>query len=152
MFQNRVGDKLQRARTRGATLAIMALPLVLAVVAFILAATMTVVGGMERSSFRFYIGIISYSYLVIGFLCLPAYCVGYIWFWWKTKTENVEPRRQLLWFPLIASGSVWFPAVFFPQAAEEGRLRAYFSLAVATLVFGYAWIAIVRLVLSLRKV
>jgi len=138
---------------RGAVLAILSLPFALAALAFLLAVSTTAMGEMTQGTLRFYLAAFSYSYLVVGLMCTPAYAIGYVWYWWKTRGEDVDLGKPLLWMPLIAAAFAWFPAVLFPQLTGTGRMQIFLSLAGASLIAGYLWVAVVRFILRIwRKV
>ena len=138
---------------RGAALAILSLPFALAALAFLLAVITTAMGEMAQGTLRFYLAAFSYSYLMACLMCLPAYAIGYGWYWWNTKGGDVDLGKPLLWMPLIAAAFVWFPAVLFPQLTGTGRVQVFLLLAGASLVVGYLWVAVVRFILRVwRKV
>jgi len=138
---------------RGAALAILSLPFALAALAFLLAVITTTMGEMAQGTLRFYLAAFSYSYLMACLMCLPAYAIGYGWYWWKTKGGDADLGKPLLWMPLIAAAFVWFPAVLFPQLTGTGRVQVFLLLAGASLVVGYLWVAVVRFILRVwRKV
>jgi len=136
---------------RGAALAILALPFALAALAFLLAVITTAMGEMAQGTLRFYLAAFSYWYLMTCLMCLPAYAIGYGWYWWKTKSSDADLAKPLLWLPLLAAAFVWFPAVLFPQLTGQGRVQVFLLLAGASLLVGYLWVAFVRFILRVWR-
>ena len=86
--------------------------------------------------------------LIAAFICLPGYLVGIIWYGLKYKAHSFDAekiKQGLLFIPLVAMTMAWVPTILVPNTGIGLRLQiAGFSL-VLTLLFGYIWIAIVRL-------
>lgn len=138
---------------RGAALALLAFPMGLALLAFILSVGTTAMGEMAKGSVRFYTAAFAYTFLMSSLMGLPAYIASYGWFWWRTKVHDTDLCKALWLMPLIAAAFVWFPALLFPQGKGISRIQVYLLLAGGTLVIGYAWVAIVRLIFRFwRKV
>ena len=138
---------------RKASLVILTFPFALGLIAFLLAIITTALGGVPQGTPRFYMAAFSFSYLVIGLLYLPAYAISYGWFWWATRDDITDLGKKLLWMPLVAAVFVWFPAIFFRQVVDAGLLQAVLLLIVISLIVGYLWIGIARLILYVwRKV
>jgi hypothetical protein len=142
-----------RLSDRGASLALLSIPFVFAVLAFLMAVIATMMGEMEQGSFFFYMAALSYSYLVVCLMYMPAYAIGYLWYAWKTKGVDTDLSKPLLWIPLIAAAFVWLPIVFFPQLTGVERIQASLLLTGVSLIVGYPWVAVVRFILHIwRKV
>lgn len=138
---------------RGAALALLAFPMGLAFLAFIISVGTTAMGEMAKGSVRFYTAAFAYTFLMSSLMGLPAYIASYGWFWWRTKAHDADLCKNLWLMPLIAAVFVWFPALLFPQSKGIGRIQVYLLLAAGTVVIGYAWVAIVRLIFRFwRKV
>lgn len=138
---------------RKASLVILTFPFALGLIAFLLAIITTALGSVPQGTPRFYMAAFSFSYLVIGLLYLPAYAISYGWFWWATRDDIADLGKRLLLMPLVAAVFVWFPAIFFRQVADAGLLQAVLLLIGISLIVGYLWIGIARLILYVwRKV
>jgi len=136
---------------RGAALAILSLPFALAVLAFMLTFIASAVGKTAQGTLLFYLAAFSYAYLIACVMFLPAYAIGYCWYWWKTKNDDTDLVKPLFWMPLIVAAFVWFPTVLFPQVSITGRIQVFLLLAGASLVIGYLWVAIVGFILRIRN-
>lgn len=138
---------------RTASLVILTLPFALALIAFLLAIITTALGSVPQGTPRFYMAAFSFTYLVAGLLYLPAYAISYGWFWWATRDDISDLGKKLFWMPLVAAAFVWFPAILFRQLADAGLLQAVLLLLGISLIVGYLWIGIARLILYVwRKV
>lgn len=97
------------------------------------------------------LGGIAITVLIAAFICLPGYLVGIIWYGLKYKAYSFDAekiKQGLLFIPLVAMTMAWVPAILVPNTGIGLRLQiAGFSL-VLTLLFGYIWIAIVRLFIA----
>jgi hypothetical protein len=131
-----------------ATRALLLIPVGLALMSFVIAAIASSFGEMTPGTLRFYFGAFSYAFVAACFLILPAYLMSFGWFWWSTKNDDQNMKRNLWLTPLVTCVFVWFPAVALPKVSGiETMLKTYILLVGISLVFGYLWIAIVRSVL-----
>lgn len=145
----------QQASGRTAALWLLSGPLLVALLAFVIAVIVTLLGEMEKGSVRFYLAALSYSSLTACVVALPAYLVSYCWYGWWT-TGSVSRIATGLWLaPLIAAATAWFPATLFPsltkQAASANALQIYLVVAGLTLILGYAWSFVVWIILRLWR-
>lgn len=135
---------------RGAVLAILSIPLLLAALAFILtiiAASLSVEHGIFAK-----IVVFSYLYLMVGLIYLPAYGVSYVWYWFRAG-DDANLGRSLLRIPLISTAFVWFPTLSPPQLANPAHAKSFLILAGINLIVCYLWVAVVRLILrTWRKI
>jgi hypothetical protein len=128
---------------RRIALAILALPFAAALIALLIAAFYG--GPNNDAGILFLARVFSYSYLVVCVLALPAYAIGYIFYWWQSSVNNLV--KPLLWFPMVWAGFVWFPSIFVPQLNNRDQFEVYVMLAIGCLILGYLWVGIVRLIL-----
>jgi len=141
---------------RGAALALLSAPFAIALITFVLAVLTTMLGEMEKGSARFYTAAFSYTFLISSVMALPAYLAGYGWYWWWTK-ESDDRLTTGLWFaPLVATLFAWFPATLFPATGKLGApainpFQTYLLIAALTLVLGYLWASLVRVILRLWR-
>ena len=136
---------------RGATLLILAIPLATAIFAFGVAVATTASGEMAQGTTRFYLAAFAYSYLLACLTCLPSYAISYAWYWWSSKDSDSDIKKRLWLMPLVSTAFVWFPLVVLPDLNGVERFQTLLLLAFASLVFGYLWIALVRLILRLWR-
>lgn len=128
--------------------ALLVIPVGLALISFVIAAIASSFGEMTQGTLRFYVGAFSYAFVAGSFLILPAYLISLAWFWWSTKNDDHNMKRNLWLTPLVTCVFVWFPAVALPKVSGiETMMKTYFLLVGISLVLGYVWIAIVRAVL-----
>lgn len=143
---------------RTAALALLSAPFTIALIAFVLAVLTTVLGEMDKGSARFYTAAFSYTFLISSVMALPAYLAGYGWYWWWTKDRDDRIATGLWIAPLVATLFAWFPATLFPAPGKLGDpavnpFQIYLLMAALTLVFGYIWALVVRVILRLwRKI
>lgn len=143
---------------RSAALLLLAGPFVIALIAFVLAVVVTMLGEMESGSMRFYTAAFSYSFLISSVMTLPAYLIGYGWYFWWSKAAVSRITTGLWILPLVAALAAWFPATLFPapsklDSAGINSFQVYLMMAALTLTLGYLWAAVVRVVLRVwRKI
>jgi len=126
---------------------VLALPIALAALGFALSVATTVMGEMAKGSPRFYTAALSFTYLMACVIFLPAYTGAYGWFWWRTKAQGADIVKSLWLMPLVASALIWFPSLLLPHESAVSKLQLYFFLVAGTLLVGYAWVAVARLIL-----
>jgi hypothetical protein len=143
--QRRFGFHSMKIETdRGALLATLALPGILAAVAFIIAVSLALFGVPRNGTWRSTIAALSYLYLTLSVMWLPAYCIAYAWYWRVSRDETVLLKR--LWImPLVTGLFVWFPGVLFAQVPVGEKVRILLPFVLTAVVSGYAWTGIVRL-------
>lgn len=142
---------------RGAALLLLAGPFVIALIAFVLAVVTTLLGEMDKGSVRFYVAAFSYSFLISSVMTMPAYLVGYGWYYWWSKAADRRITAGLWIMPLVATLFAWFPATIFPSLDKLGAgvnpFQVYLMMAALTLAFGYLWSVLVRAILRFwRKI
>ncbi|WDM58754.1 hypothetical protein K4A76_20295 [Pseudomonas sp. NEEL19] len=148
-----VGPDPRAAGDRRAALWLLSVPLWVALVAFTIAVAATLMGEMAEGSPRFYIAALSFSALLLSVMLLPAYLLSLGWFAWWTRDGDQRRLRRGLWLaPLVALLFAWFPATLAPGLQPLGQdamdpLRTYLLVGILVLLLGYAWSAIVSVVL-----
>lgn len=142
---------------RGAALAVLGTPIWMSLLALLMAIGLTASGPViEPGSIKQFLATFAYTTLLIAALFLPSYLGAYGWYWWRSRREGRIGRRFAL-MPLIAAGLVWCPTLLISGSNgyfdSVGLLQGYLLLAAVTLVGGYVWVGLVRLILRLwRKV
>jgi hypothetical protein len=136
---------------RAALLRILVLPLLSALVAFLLAVALTGFGVPAVGTARSTVAGFAYVHLTLCILALPAYCAGLLWFWWITRADDARLLTRLCQLPLIAALFAWFPSTLMSSAPLREQLSALPMLAVSTLLLGYLWIGLVRLIYFLWR-
>lgn len=140
---------------RGMALALLWLgPVVIVAGAFgfgVLIQALGLVGAAKQGGLLSALGGAALTVLIAALLCLPGYILAVIWFGWRTRFEG-EPSsvKQRLWaIPFFSLLMCWIPAVVIPKLSLGTRLQAAGYTVVLILIFGYLWIAVVRLLLLL---
>lgn len=131
---------------RAATL-LLALPFVLALISFVLAVAVTLLGEMDKGSTRFYTAAFSYSFLLASVIVMPSYLASVIWYSWWTKSSDRRILTGLWIMPLISAAAALGPAiVFFKYSEAKGMtlMQVYFLVAISTMIIGFFWSGIVR--------
>ena len=129
---------------KGAAFACLASPFAVLIIAFVLAVTLTAFGVPKTGTARSTIAALSYLYLTLAVMWLPAYCVALGWLWWATRAEETVFSR-MYFLPLILALAIWFPALTFTDVPAAQRLRLYPGFALAAIASGYVWLGLVRL-------
>ena len=125
-------------------------PIILAVVAFILAVGLTATSVPTQGTARSTIAALSFVYLTIALTWLPAYSFALAWFWVKTRNDEVIFSR-LYWIPVIQTLFIWFPTIFFLDVPIAQKLRMLPSWGIASVVLGFIFIGLIRGVFYLWK-
>ena len=89
--------------------------------------------------------------LVAAFFCVPGYAVAVIWFGVKSKwfADDIDRlKKQTLSIPLVALIMCWVPAVLVPNVGIGVRAQIAILTVIVMLIFGYIWIAIVRVMIQ----
>ena len=97
-------------------------------------------------------GGIALTVLVAAFFCVPGYLVAVIWFGIKSKVfpDDVEMlKKKTMLIPLVALIMFWVPAVLVPNISIGVRAQVAILTVVVMLIFGYIWIALVRIAIGL---
>ncbi|QOI07947.1 hypothetical protein D5S10_29940 (plasmid) [Pseudomonas savastanoi] len=140
---------------RAATL-LLALPFALALISFVLAVVVTLLGEMDKGSTRFYTAAFSYSFLLASVIVMPSYLASFIWYGWWSKSGERRVLTGLWIMPLISAAVALVPAIlFFKYSEAKGMtlMQVYLLVAIATLVIGYIWSCVVRVILRVwRKI
>lgn len=131
---------------RAALLWCLSPPIVLAVLAFVLAVALTAQGAPQIGTLRSGLAAAAYVYLALGAVGLPAYAVGLLWFWWATRSADSELLQRLFTMPLVTAAFIWMPSLAISQASLAIRFKMLFVFAIAALICGYLWAGLVRLV------
>ncbi len=132
---------------RSVLLLCLSIPVVLAIVAFVLAVGLTAFGvppkvGTMRSTTAGF----AYVYLTLGLMWLPPYLVGCFWFWWSTRDDENSLFKRLFTMPLISSAFSWFPALYFTPVPLANKVRMFPMLALSAMIGGFIWVGLVRLI------
>ena len=97
------------------------------------------------------VGGIALTVLVAAFFCVPGYAVAVVWFGVKSKwfADDVELlKKKTLSIPLVALIMCWVPAVLVPNVGTGVRAQIAILTVIVMLIFGYIWIAIVRVMIQ----
>jgi len=138
---------------RRAALWLLLVPLLGALLAFVIAVAATMMGEMAEGSPRFYAAALSFSVLLFSVILLPAYLLSVGWYAWWTHGADHRRLRLGLWLvPLVALLVAWFPVTLVPGLKPLGQdtidpLRMYLLAGALTLILGYAWSLIVFVIL-----
>lgn len=130
---------------RSALLLCLAIPFAIALVSFVLAVGLTAPGAPKLGTLRSTVAGLSYVYLTLGLMWLPAYGIACGWFWWSTRASEQKLFTRLYTLPLVAALFVWFPALMFVAVPFTQRLRLFPVLALSAVLSGFLWIGLVRL-------
>lgn len=144
-------DRWAVADERAALLRILVLPLLSALVAFLLAVALTGFGVPVVGTARSTVAGLAYVHLTLCVLTLPAYCAGLLWFWWITRADDSRLLTRFYQLPLIAALFAWFPSVLITSTPLQEKLSALPMLAISTMLLGYLWIGLVRLIYFLWR-
>lgn len=109
------------------------------------------VGAAKQGSVLGNVGGMALTVLIGAFLCIPGYIVAVIWYGIRTKpysTNVPELVSKTMSIPLIALVMAWVPAVVIPNLSLGVRVQVAGLTVVLMLIFGYAWIAVVRLTIK----
>lgn len=90
--------------------------------------------------------------LMAAFFCIPGYLVAILWFGIKTKHVTNDMhflKKKIMLIPLISLVTFWIPAVLIPHYGIGVRLQVAGLTVFLMMIFGYLWIAIVRLAIKL---
>ena len=125
----------------------LSLPVLLALVAFVLAVALTAFGVPQIGTLRSTTAGLACVYLTIGLMWLPAYLVACAWFWWATRDDEAQDNlfKRLFTMPLIGAAFVWFPSLYFTPVPLAQKARMFPLLALAAIIGGYLWVGLVRL-------
>jgi len=110
------------------------------------------VGAAKHSSVLGSMGGIALTVLVAAFFCVPGYLVAVIWFGIKSKMfpDDIELlKKKTMRIPLVALVMFWVPAVLVPNISIGVRAQVAILTVVVMLIFGYIWIALVRIAIGL---
>jgi hypothetical protein len=129
---------------RGALLACLSFPILLAAVAFVVAVSLTAFGVPKIGTARSTVAAMSYLYLTLSVMWMPGYGVALAWYWWITRDHD-RLLQRLYKLPLVEAIFVWFPSLVFIDASMGQRLRMYAVFALTAVALGYVWIGLVRL-------
>jgi hypothetical protein len=131
----------------------LAVPVGLVLVAFVLAVALTAFGTPTIGTLRSTAAGLSYVYLTIGLVWLPAYLAACAWLWWTTHDDDTREDlfKKLYALPLIAAALVWFPSLYFTPGPFGQKARMFPLLAVFAVVGGYLWVGLIRLIFRIWR-
>jgi hypothetical protein len=132
---------------RAALVTLLSIPLVVAVVAFILAVGLTLDGAPKVGTLRSGVAAAAFIYLTLGMMWLPSYAAGCGWYCWSTKDHSHDARKLLgraYLIPLVSALFIWFPALAFSPGALSDKARLFPVFALSGVFGGYIWIGMVR--------
>nr|WP_228857665.1 hypothetical protein [Pseudomonas syringae]QOQ33402.1 hypothetical protein [Pseudomonas syringae pv. actinidiae] len=139
-----------------ASVLLLALPFIFALVSFVLAVAVTLLGEMDKGSTRFYTAAFSYSFLLASVIVMPSYLASFLWYGLWSKNSEQRILKGLWIMPLIAAAVALLPAILFFKYSEAKGLtlfQVYLLVAIATLIIGYFWSCVVRVILRVwRKI
>jgi hypothetical protein len=138
---------------RALLLTSLATPVVLAFIAFVLAVALTAFGAPAIGTLRSTAAGLSYVYLTIGLMWLPAYLVACAWFWWATSDDDARDDlfKKLYTLPLIGAALVWFPSLYFTPVPLAQKARMFPLLAISAVIGGYLWVGLIRLIFRIWR-
>lgn len=90
--------------------------------------------------------------LVAAFFCVPGYLVAVIWFGIKSRPfawDFEKLKAMATSIPLIALVMFWVPALLVPGVGLGLRFQIAGLTVLVMLVFGYLWIAVVRVLMRI---
>jgi len=125
----------------------LSIPVLMLLVAFVLAIALTAFGVPKIGTLRSAVAGFAYVYLTLGMVWLPAYLVGCGWFWWTTRDAEAQENlsKPLYRLPLIVAAFIWFPSLFFAPASLSQKAGLFPVLAIVAVIGGYLWVGSVRL-------
>lgn len=138
--------QLRECTDRALLMTGLSLPLLFALIAFVLAVALTAFGAPTVGTARSTIAGLAYVYLMMCLMWLPAYAAGCGWFWWATRGEDDNLLKRLYTMPWISALFVWFPALFFTPITLADKARMYPMLAATVIIASYIWIGLVRFI------
>lgn len=136
-------QRFQIITDRGALLACLSAPILLTVVAFVVAVSLTAFGVPKIGTARSTVAAMSYLYLTLAVMWMPGYAIALGWYWWITRDHD-RLLQRLYKLPLVEAIFVWFPSLVFIEATTAQRLRMYAVFALTAVALGYMWIGVVR--------
>jgi hypothetical protein len=123
----------------------LAIPLVMALVAFVIAVALTGFSAPTVGTLRSTVAGFAYVYLMLCLMWVPGYLISGAWYWWVTRDDESIALDRLYTTPLIGALFIWFPTLLVAPATSAQKLQMFPMLALGALVAGYLWIGIVRL-------
>lgn len=139
-----------------AAILLLALPFIIALISFVLAVAVTLLGEMDKGSTRFYTAAFSYSFLLASVIVMPSYLTSFFWYGWWSKNSDQRILTGLWIMPLISAVVALGPAIlFFKYSEAKGMtlMQVYLLVAIATLIIGFFWSCVVRGILRVwRKI
>lgn len=96
------------------------------------------------------LGGLALTVLVGAFFCVPGYFIAVVWFGFKSRISADDLgalKKQLMGIPLVSLVMFWLPAVLVPQTNLGVRVQIAGLTVILMLLFGYLWIAIIRLLI-----
>lgn len=132
---------------RAALVSLLSAPLVIALVAFILAVGLTLDGPPKVGTVRSGIAAAAFIYLALAMTWLPSYFAGCGWYLWVTRKHPHDENKllsRLLLLPLVCALFIWFPALAFSPGAVSDKARLFPVFALSSVFGGYIWIGMVR--------
>lgn len=94
---------------------------------------------------------VALSILIVALLCMPGYLVAVVWWTWASRGVRDDPvalKRLLRLLPVVGLAMSWLPAVIVPKIELGIRLQVAGVMVFMTLLFGFLWVAAVRLLLA----
>ena len=113
--------------------------------------TFGMVGAAKNGGFLGGIGSMALTVLIGAFLCIPGYLVAVIWYGVRTKEVRDDVQalvQRTMSIPLVALVMCWVPAVLIPNLELGVRVQVAGLNVFLMLVFGYLWIAVVRITIK----
>ena len=110
--------------------------------------TFGMVGAAKHGGFLGGIGSMALTVLIGAFLCIPGYLVAVIWYGVKTREFRDDVPmliQKTMTIPLVALVMFWVPAVLVPNISIGVRAQVAILTVIVMLIFGYIWIAVVRI-------
>ncbi len=130
---------------RSALLRYLSIPLVLALIALLIAVSLTAFSVPKIGTSTSTIAGLAYVYLMLGLMWLPAYTVGYVFYWWSTRKSDDNLLFYLYLMPLVCALFLWFPTLVLVEISAAEKRSMIVPLIGTGLILGYIWIGLVRL-------